>query len=145
MGDDPFQLSRFLEAQEASYSTALEEIRSGRKRSHWIWYVFPQLAGLGRSAMSDRYGLSGLAEARRYLEHPVLGARLREITRALVVHGDLDAESILGALDAAKVRSCLTLFSRADPGEPLFATALDRLYAGRPDPMTLERLRTPPL
>jgi uncharacterized protein (DUF1810 family) len=138
--EDEFQLSRFLEAQETSYATALEEIKSGKKRTHWIWYVFPQLKGLGTSSMSQKFGVSGLAEARRYLAHPVLGARLREITEALLSHYEQDAEAVFGELDAAKVRSCLTLFSWADPTAQLFKTALDRFYSGQPDRRTLELL-----
>ncbi len=135
---DPFGLSRFLEAQRASYSTALAELRSGRKRSHWVWYVFPQLVGLGRSLTSQRYGLSGVAEAAAYLAHPVLGARLREAIHAMLAHGSVPATTILGELDAMKFRSCLTLFSVAAPAEPLFSNALAHYFAGQPDAATLQ-------
>jgi uncharacterized protein (DUF1810 family) len=138
---DPFELSRFLHAQRDSYDVALEELQSGRKRAHWIWYVFPQLRGLGRSAASQRYGLSGVDEARAYLAHPVLGARLREAVRAMLAHGPVPAAAILGDLDAVKFRSCLTLFAEAAPAEPLFAEALAHYFAGRPDPATLQIIR----
>jgi uncharacterized protein (DUF1810 family) len=137
---DEFQLRRFLEAQETSYFTALEELKSGKKHTHWIWYVFPQLRGLGTSSMSQSFGLSGLAEARSYLAHPVLGARLRESIEALLNLHEQSAESVLGELDAAKLRSCLTLFSRAEPTTQLFNTALERFYSGQPDRKTLELL-----
>lgn len=134
---DPFRLSRFLEAHAASYGTALAELRAGRKRSHWIWYVFPQVAGLGHSATSEHYGLSGIAEAAAYLRHPVLGARLQEAIQAMLVHGATPAATILGELDAIKLRSCLTLFHLAAPEEPLFTEALQRYFAGQLDPSTL--------
>lgn len=136
---DPFDLSRFLEAQRDDYDTALAELRAGRKRSHWIWFVFPQIQGLGRSHTSQKYGVSGVAEAAAYLAHPVLGPRLLESVQAMLDNGPLPAATILGELDAMKFRSCLTLFSLAAPAEPLFATALAHYFAGRPDPATLER------
>lgn len=135
---DPFGLSRFLEAQAGSYGNALEELRAGRKQSHWIWYVFPQLAGLGRSPASERFGLSGVAEAAAYLAHPVLGARLREAVQTMLAHGPVPAVDILGELDAMKFRSCLTLFKLAAPAEPLFSEALRHYFAGQPDPRTLQ-------
>jgi uncharacterized protein (DUF1810 family) len=135
---DPFGLSRFLEAQQDCYDTALAELRAGRKRSHWIWFVFPQIKGLGRSATSQRYGISGLAEAATYLAHPVLGPRLLEAIQAMLDNGPVPAATILGELDAVKFRSCLTLFSLAAPAEPLFAAALTHCFAGKPDPATLE-------
>lgn len=104
MNTDEFRLARFREAQEHCYATALEELRSGRKRSHWIWFVFPQLKGLGRSSNSEEYGLTGLAEARAYLADPLLGQRLRESTIALLAHQDLGASAVLGELDALKFR-----------------------------------------
>ena len=133
-------LSRFLMAQASSYDSALAELRAGRKQSHWIWYVFPQLAGLGRSAASEYYGLSGMAEAVAYLAHPVLGARLRESVTAMLAHASLSADRILGDVDAMKFRSCLTLFNAAAPGEPLFAAALDTFFGGVPDQRTLQLL-----
>jgi uncharacterized protein (DUF1810 family) len=140
MTHDPFHLARFVTAQEHAYPAAIEELRSGRKRSHWIWFVFPQLRGLGRSATSEQYGLSGLAEARAYLAHPVLGQRLRESIEAMLAHRSLPASAVLGELDALKFRSCLTLFDRADPGDQLFATALECFFAGERDVRTLELL-----
>ena len=140
MHEGEFQLNRFVEAQESSYSTALEEIKAGKKRTHWVWYVFPQMSGLGTSSMAQRFGISGLNEARRYLAHPVLGARLRESTEALLAHSGKGAQAVLGELDALKVGSCLTLFSQADPTAQLFKTALDRLYPGQLDKNTLELL-----
>ena len=140
MTNDVFNLSRFIEAQHASYTTALAELRAGRKRTHWIWFVFPQLQGLGRSVNADYYGLSGLAEARAYLAHPLLGQRLRDATAAMLAHQPIGAESVLGELDALKFRSCMTLFARADPDEPVFGAALERLFAGEPDARTLRLL-----
>lgn len=140
-------LNRFVAVQDAprfdSYSRALEEIREGRKQSHWIWYVFPQLRGLGHSFNADYYGLADLEEARRYLQHPILGERLREITRALLDHSDRTATAILGLIDARKVRSSMTLFDRLSPDD-LFAQVLDTFYEGQRDPLTLQLLeRTP--
>ncbi len=137
MSTDAFNLARFIEAQQASYATALAELRSGRKTSHWIWFVFPQLKGLGISSTSERYGLSGLAEARAYLAHPILGPRLREATAAMLAHRPKSASSVLGELDALKFRSCLTLFSCADPTEHAFGTALEEFFGGEPDRRTL--------
>jgi uncharacterized protein (DUF1810 family) len=135
-----FDLDRFVDAQAAWFATALKELRAGRKRTHWIWFVFPQLAGLGMSETSQRYGVSGLAEARAYLAHPVLGPRLREAVEAMLGHRNASAQSILGDLDAMKFRSCLTLFSRAAPTEPAFVDALARFFPDGPDPRTLQRL-----
>ena len=140
METDEFRLGRFLEAQEASYATALQELRSGRKRTHWIWYVFPQLKGLGTSSMSEEYGVSGLPEARLYLAHPVLGQRLRDCTEAMLGQQAASAESVLGALDAEKFRSCLTLFSTAEPTAQVFDMALERFFSGARDRKTLELL-----
>lgn len=135
-------LERFLAAQADAYAGALRELQAGHKRTHWIWFVFPQLRGLGRSATSWTYGIAGLAEARAYLAHPVLGARLREATRAMLSHRDVDAAAILGELDALKFCSCMTLFSLAGPGEPAFDVALQRFFAGERDLRTLDLLRT---
>ena len=135
-----FDLQRFMAAQDPVYATALEDLRAGRKQSHWIWFVFPQLRGLGRSATSEVYGLDGLAEARAYLAHPVLGPRLRESVEAMLAHRSLTASTILGGLDALKFRSCVTLFLMAHPGDPLFATALESFFAGQRDVRTLELL-----
>lgn len=143
MASADFDLERFVDAQAACYATALEELRAGRKRTHWIWFVFPQLAGLGMSATSRRYGISGLAEARAYLAHPVLGPRLREAIEAMLGHRDASADSILGELDAMKFRSCLTLFDRAAPTDPLFDLALGRFFPAGPDTKTLQSLGYP--
>lgn len=140
MQSDDFQLDRFRHAQEGRHATALRELLAGRKRSHWIWFVFPQLRGLGHSANSVAYGLSGLEEARAYLADPILGQRLREATRAMLTHESLSAEKVLGELDAQKFRSCLTLFSLADPGERIFAVALAHFFAGEGDKRTLDLL-----
>jgi uncharacterized protein (DUF1810 family) len=143
--EDRYGLQRFVDAQEdaAIYSRALEELRSGRKRSHWIWFVFPQIAGLGQSPMSQAYAIRSLEEARAYLEHPLLGPRLKECCEALLA-GDpsASAEQILGGIDAIKVRSSMTLFHRADPADQLFKAALTRLYSGEPDPATDRLLRS---
>ena len=138
-------LERFVEAQDwllamsgrSVYAGALEELRQGRKRTHWMWFVFPQIAGLGSSDMSRHYAIASLDEARRYLRHPVLAARLRECTRAVLDVEGRTAEDILGGIDAAKLRSSMTLFELADPREPLFAAALGKFYAGERDAATL--------
>ena len=132
----PFDLERFVAAQEGVYAGALGELRQGRKTGHWIWFVFPQLVGLGHSDMSRRYGIESLAEARAYLEHPVLAARLRECTSVVLATTGATADQIFGSLDAMKVRSSMTLFHRAAPDEPLFKEMLDRLYGGTADEST---------
>lgn len=134
-----FDLERFVSAQDAggSYERALQELRSGRKTSHWIWWVFPQIAGLGQSPTSRRYAISSLAQARAYLAHPVLGQRLRDATTALRAAPGDDPVAILGDIDAVKVRSSMTLFAAADPAEPVFQQVLDRFYDGQPDPRTI--------
>ena len=137
---DEFCLARFFDAQQQWYAIALREIRAGRKRTHWVWFVFPQLKGLGSSANAEKYGLSGLAEARAYLADAVLGPRLREATAAMLAHRATGASAVLGELDALKFRSCLTLFALADPAEPLFAAALTDLFGGERDARTLELL-----
>lgn len=132
-------LNRFLEAQAsdyAGYETALGEIEAGRKTSHWIWYIFPQLKGLGHSRLSVYYGIAGRDEAEAYLAHPVLAARLREITEALMSHTNKSAVSILGGIDAQKVQSCMTLFDSISPND-VFAEALDHFYDGRRDPNSI--------
>lgn len=140
---DPFDLQRFVDAQDSggAYARALDELRRGRKTSHWMWFVFPQIAGLGLSAMSRRYSISGMAEARAYLAHPVLGPRLRECAQALLGHDGASAEQVLGGVDAQKLRSSMTLFHRADPDEPLWAQVLDRFFHGAADDATDEILR----
>ena len=135
-GSDP--LARFVEAQESAgtYERAARELREGRKRSHWIWFVLPQLAGLGHSAMSERYAIASLEEARAYLRHPVLGPRLLEVAEILAGLPGGDAEQVLGPVDALKLRSSMTLFARADPDQPLFEAVLARYFGGAPDPLT---------
>ncbi len=143
MSEDRHGLQRFVDAQEdaAIYARALGELREGRKQSHWIWFVFPQVTGLGSSPVSQAYAIRSLAEARAHLAHPLLGPRLRECCEALLAAGPgLGADQILGGIDAIKVRSSMTLFMRADPEEPLFPAVLDRFYAGEPDPETDRRL-----
>lgn len=141
MEPDKFRLTRFLDAQENAYPTALRELRAGKKRSHWIWYIFPQLKGLGLSSTSEIYGVTGLAEARAYLTNPILRQRLLDATEAMLAHDTFDAATILGELDALKFRSCLTLFALADPDEPIIAKALKRFFGGERDARTLELLR----
>ena len=135
--NDPHDLDRFIQAQESSYRQALAELRAGRKESHWSWYVLPQIQGLGSSAMSVRYAIKSLAEARAYLEHPLLGARLRECVAAMNAHTGLSAADILGGIDAQKFRSCLTLFSQVAGPASVFGEALDKYFPGKPDAVTL--------
>lgn len=138
-------LERFVAAQETGglYDRAMAELRAGRKEGHWMWFVFPQLTGLGHSETARRYAISGVAEARAYLDHPVLGPRLVECARALAGLPPSSAEQIFGALDATKLRSSLTLFMRARPEEPLFSALIDTYFDGRPDPLTESRLGPP--
>ena len=133
---DPFNLERFVIAQTGIFETALAEIRRGAKRSHWMWFIFPQIAGLGVSMMARTYAVRSLAEAHAYLGHPVLGARLRECVATLQDLTGTTAEAVFGETDAAKLRSSLTLFIEAGAG-PLFAAALDRWFEGRKDEATL--------
>jgi uncharacterized protein (DUF1810 family) len=137
---DPASLSRFVEAQTATYGTALAELRRGRKTSHWMWFVFPQIAGLGRSPTARLYAIADLAEARAYLAHPVLGPRLVEAVAAINALPGHDAHAVFGAPDDMKLRSSLTLFQAADPDEPAFRRALDKYFGGEGDPLTLARL-----
>ena len=133
----PFELDRFVDAQAGVYDGIRDELRRGRKVGHWIWFVFPQLAGLGRSPMSQRYAIGSLEEARAYLADPILGARLRECAGLLLAAPTgRAAADILGELDATKVRSSMTLFHRAAPDDAVFRAVLDRFYAGRPDEAT---------
>ena len=134
-------LERFVVAQDRHYEQVLTELRRGRKTSHWIWFIFPQIAGLGYSEMSRWFAIASLDEARAYLAHPLLGARLRECAGLLVATKGRSADEILGGIDAIKVRSCMTLFHRAAPDEPVFRDVLDRFYGGVADPATNERLR----
>jgi uncharacterized protein (DUF1810 family) len=137
-------LERFIEAQRDVYPGVLDELRSGRKTSHWIWFIFPQLAGLGRSATSQAFAIRSIEEARAYLAHPVLGARVRECATIVAALEGRRAMDIFGPLDAMKVRSSMTLFLRAAPDEPVFALVLDRFYDGLPDDATDAMLRGDP-
>ncbi len=132
-----YNLTRFIQAQKRDYDIALAEIRAGKKASHWMWYIFPQLKGLGRSSTSEYYGLSGIKEAQAYLSDPILKARLIEITDAVIAHKDKSAEEIFGGIDAKKLRSCMTLFSIAAPDIPVFEAVLEQFFHGVPDRNTL--------
>ncbi len=136
-----YNLERFVRAQESGgiYERAVAELQAGRKTSHWMWFVFPQLAGLGRSHTAQEFAISSLAEARAYLRHDVLGPRLLECARLVAGRPGRTAEQIFGGIDAMKLRSSMTLFHRADPGQPVFAQVLEQYYGGEPDPLT-ERL-----
>jgi len=134
---DSFDLKRFLQAQEHTYDRALAELRAGRKTSHWMWFVFPQIDGLGRSSTARHYAIKSLAEAGAYLGHPVLGARLRECTRAMLALQSLTAHEILGGPDDLKFCSSMTLFEQAAEDKDLFGRAIDTYFAGRRDAMTL--------
>ena len=140
VSDDPYRLDRFVEAQRTSYDQALSELRRGRKTSHWMWFVFPQLAGLGSSPMAQRYAIGSLDEARAYLGHPVLGERLRTCTAAVNRVPGRSAHAIFGSPDDVKFRSSMTLFAAAAPDEPLFAEALATYFGAEPDPLTLAKL-----
>jgi uncharacterized protein (DUF1810 family) len=144
MTDDPYDVERFVVAQDAhgTYQQVVAELRAGRKTSHWIWFIFPQIAGLGHSAMSQRYAITSLDEARAYLRHPVLGPRLIECISLLDATREQSAAGILGSLDAQKLQSSLTLFMRADPAKPVFLRALNRYFGGVPDIAT-ERILPP--
>ena len=139
---DVFHLDRFVQAQDngGQYRQALSELRAGRKRGHWIWFVLPQVAGLGLSSMSQRYAISGLAEARAYLAHPVLGPRLLECAQTLLALPADDAVAVLGSIDAIKLRSSMTLFARADTAEAVFGEVLQKYFDGEEDSSTVQRL-----
>jgi uncharacterized protein (DUF1810 family) len=142
MADDPFDLARFVEAQEDDYATALAEVRAGRKRSHWMWYVFPQAAGLGFSDMSRRYAIRGRDEAAAYLRHPVLGPRLVACCDAVLGVEGRTANTIFGSPDDLKLRSCCTLFAAVSPPGSVFHRVIDRYFDGEPDAQTLRLLGT---
>ena len=137
--DDLFDLARFVTAQAPVYATALAELRAGQKQSHWMWFIFPQLRGLGSSHMATHYGLTSLAEARAYLDHPILGPRLIECTEAVLAVQGRSLHAIFGSPDDMKFRSSMTVFEVAGPGQ-LFSAALDRFCAGERDPRTLALL-----
>jgi len=134
-------LERFVRAQDSggTYQRALTELRNGRKTSHWMWFIFPQIAGLGRSAMAQAYAISNLSEAQAYLAHPVLGPRLVECAEIVASHRGLSAEHIFGGIDAIKLRSSMTLFARADPDQVIFSQVIDQYFAG-PDSETERRI-----
>jgi uncharacterized protein (DUF1810 family) len=138
---DPHDLERFVAAQEGVYESALAELRAGRKTGHWMWFVFPQIQGLGISAMSQRYAVASLDEARAYVDHPVLGQRLAQCARVLIDLGGNDAEAIFGGIDAVKLRSSMTLFARAVGDDSIYDGVLDQYFGGVPDPQTEARLR----
>ena len=141
--DDPYDLERFVRAQDADgiYGRALAELRAEHKTGHWMWFVFPQIAGLGQSETSRRYAIASRAEAAAYLQHVLLGPRLIECTRIVDATRAGSATEIFGSVDAKKLQSCMTLFLRAAPGEPLFGRVLDRYFAGVPDRQTDQLLR----
>jgi uncharacterized protein (DUF1810 family) len=138
--EDPYELSRFVDAQRDVYAHAIDELRDGNKRSHWMWFIFPQIRGLGHSSMAQRYAIGTIEEARAYLQHPVLGPRLLECTDALLGDATHTADGIFGAVDAMKLRSSMTLFAHAEPAENRFARVLDRYYSGIEDAETVRRL-----
>ena len=136
--DDAFNLDRFVMAQDAdgSYDRAVSELRAGFKSSHWMWFVFPQITGLGQSPISRRYAISSMTEATAFLEHPVLGPRLRECAQILTALKGRSADQVFGSIDAMKLRSSMTLFHRAAPDDPLFGQVLTRFFDGIPDHAT---------
>jgi uncharacterized protein (DUF1810 family) len=140
-GHDPFNLQRFVDAQDRVYPTVVEELRAGRKRSHWIWFIFPQLSGLGSSPVAAQYAISSLDEARAYLAHDVLGPRLRECARLVNGIEGRSIHDIFGSPDDLKVRSSMTLFAHASDDNQDFVELLDKYYDGEEDPLTLKRLR----
>lgn len=140
LSDDPFDLARFVEAQTDDYPAALAEVRAGHKQTHWMWYVFPQLAGLGFSPTATRYAIQSRAEAEAYLAHPVLGPRLREIAAAAAGVEGRTATEVFGTPDDLKLRSCATLFAAVSPPGSVFHRLLDSYFQGQPDPRTLQLL-----
>jgi uncharacterized protein (DUF1810 family) len=135
-----FNLERFVDAQIGVYDTALAELRAGHKRTHWMWFIFPQVQGLGHSAMAQRYAIRSADEAAAYLAHPVLGPRLRACAAAVASHHDRGVDEIFGHPDNLKFHSSMTLFADVAPDEAIFQTCLDQFFDGRPDPATLDRL-----
>jgi len=138
---DPYNLQRFVDAQEPVFPSVLAELRRGRKYGHWIWFIFPQLKGLGRSSTSEFFGISSLDEAKAYLEHPVLAPRLIECTELVNAVEGRDANDIFGDIDAMKFRSSMTLFAYADPGNRYFSSALEKYFAGQIDSRTAAYLQ----
>ncbi|HSH91702.1 MAG TPA: DUF1810 domain-containing protein [Ramlibacter sp.] len=140
MENDPFDLSRFVSAQDPVWNDVVQELKAGRKETHWMWFVFPQLGTLGRSSLARHYGLSGLDEATAYLAHPVLDARLKEACAILLLLDRKDAREIFGTVDAAKLRSCLTLFAKASGGDRIFLQCLQQYFEGHFDELTTSQL-----
>jgi uncharacterized protein (DUF1810 family) len=138
--NDPFDLERFVEAQASVYDAASDELHDGRKHSHWMWFIFPQMKGLGSSPMSQRYGIASLGEAHAYLAHPVLGPRLMEVTRLMLAARGGTPHDILGSPDDMKFHSSMTLFAQAAGAGSIYAEALDKLCGGKPDERTLALL-----
>jgi uncharacterized protein (DUF1810 family) len=142
--DDQYNLSRFVQAQEANYARALAEIRSGKKRTHWMWYIFPQIDGLAFSATSQHYAIKSIAEAKAYLDHPLLGPRLRECAQAVLAIEGRSATEIFGSPDDLKLRSCATLFASVSPPDSVFDRLLQKYYPGGRDEKTLQLLGLAP-
>ena len=140
---DPFELNRFVEAQEDIYASALAQIRAGQKRSHWMWYIFPQIEGLGFSSTSRRYAIRGIAEATSYLAHPIVGPRLLECSKAALNVERRSAHEVFGSPDDLKLQSCATLFAQVSPPASVFEQLIDRFFEGQPDQNTLRQLRGP--
>ena len=138
--NDPYDLQRFVDAQEQVFEQVRSELRTGRKRSHWMWFLFPQLKGLGSSPMAERFGISSRQEAEAYLGHSILGPRLKECTRLVNLVEGRSAEQVFGYPDYLKFRSCMTLFANATPSNEVFLSALEKFFGGQPDALTLELL-----
>lgn len=138
--DDRFQLQRFVDAQQPVYEAVLNELRAGRKRSHWMWFIFPQISGLGHSATAQTFAVSSLAEAGAYVEHPTLGSRLRECSALVASIEGRSVQEIFDYPDDLKFHSSMTLFAQAAPQEPIFAACLQKYFGGQPDPLTIARL-----
>ncbi len=138
--NDPHNLQRFVDAQCSTYDQALAELQAGRKQSHWMWFIFPQISGLGHSAMAQRYAITSRDEAAAYLLHPVLGPRVEKCATAMLAHADRSARQILGSPDDMKLRSSMTLFAAVAPEPTLYRQVLEQFYAGQADPATLQRL-----
>jgi uncharacterized protein (DUF1810 family) len=142
--EDPHNLQRFVDAQEPAFEQVCAELRAGQKRSHWIWFIFPQMRGLGHSELANYYGISSRQEAEAYLAHPVLGPRLRECTRLVTMVEGRSIDQILGDPDNLKFRSSMTLFASTGPENQIFRDALQKYFDGKPDPLTIQRLRRLP-
>ncbi|MEL7558842.1 DUF1810 domain-containing protein [Stutzerimonas chloritidismutans] len=137
---DPHDLQRFVDAQQSVYDRALAELKAGHKQSHWMWFIFPQIAGLGHSDMARRYAIKDVDEAAAYAQHPLLGSRLEACAQALLAHAERPARQILGSPDDMKLRSSMTLFAAVAPEQTIFQAVLDAFFAAKPDPATLSRL-----